>query len=500
MKAMILNSKIFRAYDIRGIAFQDFDEDGFFSIAQGFAQYVSEKLKIKNPKIFVSGDGRLSLEQLSPSLLSGLEARGARVTWGGSIPTPLNYFAFHEGKFDAAIQITASHNPSEYNGLKLLDRNGAVCGEEIQKIMRMSLGANFEPPCSPRSLGNERKLSLLSLRSGIRKLAECSLCRDALHSGKCKNECTPVSFLEKYEKKLRGVTTTQKLKKIVVDCGNGIPGLFYPDILKNFGHHVTSLHCSLDTTFPHHQPDPERPENLKDLIKKVKELHADFGFSFDGDGDRVGIILSDGAILSADKILFILASDFLSRHPKSPVVLDAMTSATLMEKIKSLDGSPILSRTGHSYIEEKMKASGALLGGEQSGHFMLGENFYGHDDALLAALRFLGAVEKNPKLLAEVTKKWPKLSEFSEKFDAPDEKKFEILKIVETRLIASLPKDVKVSTLDGVRLDYGEGEWAIVRCSNTAPKIAVRIEAKTKKSLEEKKKMILSLLKKNSKN
>lgn len=456
---MILNPKIFRAYDIRGEAFVDFDEDGYFVIAQAFGQYMTQKHQgLTNPKVFVSGDGRLSMPQLYPAVIAGLEAANCTVTWGGSVPTPLNYFAFHEGNFDAALQISASHNPSQDNGIKMCDRNGAVCGDEIQII---------------------------------RKLAECSDCRITTDFGSCAENCKPQDYLPAYEAKLKEITAEQTPMKIVVDAGNAIPGSFYPDILRSFGHEVTELHCALDASFPNHQPDPERAENCADAIAKVKEIGADLGLVFDGDGDRVGIILSDGTLLNADKIMYCLAQDFLSRNAGASIVVDAMTSATLIEKIKAMGGDVILSKTGHSYIEEAMHEHGAKLGGEQSGHFMFGENFYGHDDAILASLRFVAAVENTPSLIQDVTTGWPDLLEFSEKITTEDERKFEILDNVVTELLKIYPE---ASTIDGIRIDWEDGEWAIIRCSNTSPKIAVRIEAKDEASLEEKKEILVGTL------
>ncbi|MCF7831196.1 phosphomannomutase/phosphoglucomutase [Candidatus Gracilibacteria bacterium] len=455
---MVLDPKIFRAYDIRGEAFKDFDEDGFFVVSQSFCKYVAKQLNVLNPKIFVSGDGRLSMPELYPAVLAGVEAGGGTVTWGGAIPTPINYFALHEGGFDGAIQISASHNPPEYNGVKFVSRKGVVAGEQIQEI---------------------------------RKLAECEECRGGMNLGECTARCQEVEYSPAYTKKISKITSPQKPKKIVIDCGNAIPGAFYPDILRSFGHKIVDLFCDVDTSFPNHQPDPERKENLASLIDKVKEEQSDFGFAFDGDGDRLGIVLEDGTILNADKILYILAADFLSRNPNSPVVVDAMTSSILIEKIKDLGGIPVMSKTGHSYIEKKMKESGSLLGGEQSGHFMIGENFYGHDDALLAALRFLSAIENNSSLLLEVTTKWPSLLEFSEKFTVPDEKKFKVLEKISLELQQKFPE---ASLLDGVRLNFGQGEWGIIRCSNTSPKISIRIEAKDQQSLDGKKQLLISVL------
>ncbi len=464
MRTMILNTKIFRAYDIRGEAFVDFDEDGFFVIAHAFCKYIAKKNKLKNPKIFVSGDERLSMPELYPAVLVGLQSAGANVTWGGAIPTPMNYFAFHEGDFDAAVQISASHNPASDNGLKLIDKDGAVCGDEIQVI---------------------------------RKLAECTECQKTKNYGDCIKDCEPIDFSSHYERKLKEITPPQDPLKLIIDCGNAIPGMFYPNIFQLFGHGVVELFCDVDTSFPNHQPNPEESKNLEQLVERVQSEAADFGFAFDGDGDRVGVVLRNGTILSADKMLYVLAADFLKRHPNEKIVVEVMTSSTLIDKIQQLGGSVLVSKTGHSFVAQKMKEEKSLLAGEQSGHAYFGENFYGHDDAMLACLRFITAVQNEPELIEAVTDGWPDLLEFSEKFAAPDETKFKILENVKTRLIASLSDEsFQVSTLDGIRIDFGEGEWAIVRCSNTSPKIAVRIEAKNEKSLEAKKELLVGTLKK----
>ncbi len=462
-KNMILNEKIFRAYDIRGEAFVDFDEDGFFVIAAAFGKYIAEKHDIKNPHIFVSGDGRSSMPQLWPAVVNGLKSAECTVTWGGAIPTPVNYYAFHEGNFDASIQISASHNPPADNGLKFVDRTGAVCGEEIQKI---------------------------------KKIAQCFECPKGEKYGVCENTCETKDFAESYIEKILEIQPHFPEIKgtVVVDAGNAIPGMFYPELFRKLGLDISELHCDLDPNFPNHQPDPERPENLEDLIQKVKERKATWGLAFDGDGDRAGIVTAKGEILNADKILYVLSADFLSRNPGAPIVVDAMSSAVLAEKINQLGGKAVRSKTGHSYIEETMHETGARLGGEQSGHFMLGENFYGHDDAALAAIRFLEAVTNNPELLTDVTERWPKLLEFSEKFSVPDEEKFEILEKVTAELLAQFPD---ADTTDGIRIDFNNEEWAIIRCSNTSPKIAVRTEAKDKESLEEKKSVLVGVLEKN---
>lgn len=459
---MILHEKIFRAYDIRGEAFVDFDEDGFMATAQAFGQYIKDKHKLQAPKVLVSGDGRQSMPELFPAVIAGLKAAGCDVVWAGTIPTPINYFGFHHGDFDAAIQISASHNPAGDNGLKLTDRNGAVSGDEIQTIMQMAL---------------------------------CADCRLSPDDGECVNGCDQIDFKTDYLAKLQDITPPQKPLKLVVDAGNAVPGVFYPDLLREFGHEVEELYCDLNTTFPNHQPDPERPENLADLTAKMKAGAHDLGLAFDGDGDRVGIVLPEGTMLSADKILYCLGCDFLTRNPGAAIVLDAMSSQTLMNKLSEKGANVILSKTGHSHIEHAMVDNDALLGGEQSGHFMFGENFYGHDDALLASLRFIQAIQANPSLVDDITTLWPQMLEVSDRLTVPDEQKFQILEKVATDLKNQFPE---ASTLDGVRIDFGDGEWAIIRCSNTSPKIALRLEANDQASLDEKKTLLMGVLNSHS--
>lgn len=455
---MILKDKIFRAYDIRGEAFVDFDEDGFMAIAHGFGQYLKEKHSLQKPKVLVSGDGRQSMPELYPAVISGLKAAGCDVVGAGTIPTPMNYFGFHHGDFDAALQISASHNPASDNGLKMCDRSGAVSGDEIQKV---------------------------------KALAQCADCRMTESLGECLDGCEELNLNTDYLAKLQAVTPTQASLKIVVDAGNAVPGIFYPELLRGFGHQVEELFCDLNTTFPNHQPDPERPENLQALMGLMHNGEYDLGFAYDGDGDRVGVVLKDGTMLNADKIMYCLGADFLSRNPGAKIVLDAMTSQALIGKLEEKGAEVILSKTGHSFIEHAMVEHQALLGGEQSGHFMFAENFYGHDDALLATLRFIESIETDPNLINEITDLWPQVLEMSEKVTVDDDHKFEILDKVVAELKTQFPQ---ASTLDGIRIEFGGNEWAIIRCSNTSPKIALRLEATSQESLDEKKHLLMGVL------
>jgi len=452
---MLLSDKIFRAYDIRGKAYEDFDAEGFYCIAKAFGLYEQSKLQASKPiKFFVSGDGRQSMHDLFPAVVNGLISAGCDVVVGGEITTPMNYYAFHEGNFDASIQLSASHNPWYDNGLKLHDRSGSVCGNEIQDIKEMAQKISAE------------EIQLIE------------------------QENAPYTFYDNYLQKLKSIVPSQKKLKIVLDAGNGITGKWYPQIIRAFGHDVIELFCELDTRFPNHQPDPEEIENLTAAKAKVLQERADLGLVFDGDGDRVGIILADGTCLNADKINFVLAADFLGRNPGEKIIYDVMSSSVLIKKVTAIGGKPIQCPTGHSYIEEAMKEHKALLGGEQSGHFMFGENFFGHDDAALACLRFISSIESNPELILEVTNRWDQLQEFSQKFEVADEEKFKILEKVVASLLNIYPES---NTADGIRIDYNDLEWAIIRCSNTSPKISMRVEALNFESLETKKEEILEI-------
>ncbi|HEY5714317.1 MAG TPA: phosphomannomutase/phosphoglucomutase [Candidatus Gracilibacteria bacterium] len=460
---MILNETIFRAYDIRGKADMAFDAEGFYVLGKAIITYVkkTEEPKSQRTKVFVSGDGRLSMPDLYGALIKGLEDEGCLVTRGGMLTTPLNYFAFHEGDFDLGLQISASHNPWHDNGLKLTGRRGAICGDQIQEIKEIAYQLMED---------NSIKYQGLSIKGMVLDAA---------------------GYADRYIAKLKSVVGDQAPKKIVLDSGNAIPGSFYPEVLRSFGHEIIELYCDLDARFPNHQPDPEEAENVRFCQGKVLETGADFGLSFDGDGDRVGVVLRDGTLLNADKILYVLAADMLSRNPGEKVVVDAMSSDTLASKIRGIGGTVIRSKTGHSFIEEAMEHHHALLGGEQSGHFMFGENFYGHDDAALASLRFLGAVESDPTLIKDVTINWPKMREYAEKFVVDDTQKFQIM---ENYVAIMKKKFPEADTIDGIRISFGDDEWAIVRPSNTSPKISVRIEGVSEASLEAKKEVLVGAL------
>ncbi len=445
----MLKQHIFRAYDIRGVYATDFDEAGFACLGEAVGKYIGMG------KYLVTGDGRTHTEPLVTHLIAGLLATGADVTFGGWCPTPVTLLNLHEGDFRASLQVTASHNGAEYNGLKISTKTGSVCDAELQEIYQIAQSCSDKH--APVDMQN------VTQRDATAEYANAitQLC----------NGLSPIS--------------------VVVDAGNGIAGAAYPNVLRALGLSVHELYCDIDGTFPNHQPDPEEAENMVDCLATVKAQKALFGFVYDGDGDRVGVVTAGGDMLTADHILYVLTADFLSRNAGASVVLDIMCSAALAEEIRKLGGEVIWSPTGHSHIERTMHARNALLGGEQSGHFMFAEDFYGHDDALLATYRFLRAVMQTPELLKKVTQDWPDLSEFKAKKEVPEAQKFSIVEAVQMKLAEQFPTAV---VIDGVRIDWPDGSWGILRASNTTPKISIRVQAADEATLAERAKVFTDTL------
>ena len=452
---MKLVENIFRAYDIRGIFSIDFDEDGFEILGKGVSQYFLKKFPGKILKIILTSDARISSSILLNSLNKGLQNDRIEIIYGGKVPTPLNLFAFYHDNFDISLQITASHNPKEYNGLKISDKIGSVCGEELQEISKIC-----------QKLSKEE----LSINQNFSQ--------ENLETDKYSSQIV-TNYLQKLN--------TINLEKwdLILDTGNAIAGNFYPQIFKKLGAKVETIFQTIDGNFPNHQPDPEDPKNLKWLQDKIKK--GQIGVAYDGDGDRLGVVLDDGTILNADKILYILARDLLSRNPKAKIIVDAMTSQQLIQKLTQYGAEVIISKTGHSFIEIAMHKNEALLGGEQSGHFMFAENWYGNDDACLATIRFLQAIENNPKLLEEVTIGWKSLYEFNHKFTTTEDNKFIIFDKIAEQLNKLWGEGI---TLDGWRKNFENNDWVIARVSNTSPKISVRLECADKQDLQKKKKQL----------
>lgn len=451
---MTLSQNIFRAYDIRGTYPDDLNAVTAELIGKGFAGWLINKSGNSNPTVVVGRDNRTHGEELQNAFIKGLMESGCHVTNIGLSPSPYLYFANVFGTFDAGCNVTASHNPKEYNGFKLMTANAhAVFGDQIQEVYQVIEKGDFV----------SGKGTMLS-----------------------------ANFMDDYFKKLKSIFTFSRPLKIVVDTANGIAGMLYPTILRKLGCEVTELYTELDGTFPNHEPDPIVEENLTDLKKKVLEVEADIGLSFDGDGDRVGLITEKGEFIDADKTLMLLSKDALIRHPDKAVVFTVSNSQVLFDLVKEWGGKPVMCKVGHSYVEDAMNEHKAIVGGEQSGHFFLPEDYYPYDDALVTACRVLQILSDSDKPLSELFAQFPTTYSIPEmRPECADEVKFEVIDKITDYFKDKYPAE----TMDGIRLDFGNGGWAGIRASNTSPRISITMEAKTQGELENIKSIILDHLK-----
>ncbi|OGJ45805.1 hypothetical protein A2272_00185 [Candidatus Peregrinibacteria bacterium RIFOXYA12_FULL_33_12] len=448
-----INPHIFRAYDIRGIAIPtteypiaDLTEDTMYLMGKGIGSYLIEN---EGKKIAIGRDVRLTGEILQKAFVKGLLEIGCHVIDFGVVSSPMIYYAVCKYKLDGGVVITASHNPKEYNGVKVIGKNAhSICGEQLQEIYKKIEGSQW-------SVVGDQLRQILKAQN----LFE--------------------SYLEDLKKKF----TLKRKLKIAVDSGNGVTGPFIAKILKNLGAEVIELFTDPDGNFPNHEANPEYEENLQELMVTVKREKADFGFGFDGDGDRIGVIDEKGEFHASDKILILLVRDLLKRHPKSKIVFDVKCSTSLRNEINKLGGIPVVSKTGHSHIEEKMNKEGCMLGGEVSGHLFFGENYYGFDDAIFAATKIAYILSTQNQTLSQL------LSDIPHTFTTPeikvacsDEYKFQIVEKLKEYFLKNY-KDCL--TLDGIRVNFSDTAWGIVRCSNTSPNLTLRFEAETKEKLME---------------
>ncbi|MFC1655760.1 phosphomannomutase/phosphoglucomutase [Patescibacteria group bacterium] len=445
---MTVNPLIFRAYDIRGIAQAtekfpnvDLTPETVKLIGKGTGTYLQ---KISGPNVVVGRDNRLHSPDLQKAFIEGLVETGCNVTNIGISPSPMVYYAVCKYGFDGGINITASHNPKEYNGIKIVAKNAhSICGDELQEILKLIQNNEFK-------------------------------------EGEGSYEDKEV--FEDYKNDIAALVTLPKPLKVVVDAGNGTAGEYAPDLLRTLGCEVVELYCELDGNFPNHEANPEELENMLDLIEKVKETNADIGIGFDGDSDRVGIVDETGHHYSADYLLLLLARDLLSRMPGSKIVFDVKVTQTLIADIKKHGGEPVMSKTGHSFIESKMKEIGAPLAGEVSGHLFFAENYYGFDDAFLGAAKLLEILSKSDKPFSKLFDDVPHTFTTPEfKAHCPDNKKFEIV----DKLSKHFTENYDCLAIDGVRINFSPSAWGAVRCSNTSPNLTLRFEAESEEKLKE---------------
>ncbi len=435
-----LPETIFRAYDIRGVVENSLTPEVVKIIGRSIG---SEAAELEQKTVIVGRDGRNSSPQLAEALIEGLRSSGREVVDIGQVPTPLVYFATHYLETGSGVMVTGSHNPPEYNGLKIMLNGETLFGDRITAIRTRALAGDF-------ASGNGVLQSTEIVSEYIREV-----CEDV-----------PVALGNAF--------------KVVVDCGNGVAGAVAPQLIRALGHDVVELYCEVDGNFPNHHPDPSVPANLKDLIASVKENGADIGFAFDGDGDRLGVVDGNGSIIYPDRQLMLFARDVLSRNPGAEIVFDVKCTSRLPMVIEKLGGKPVMWKTGHSFIKGKLKETGAPLAGEMSGHIFFKERWYGFDDALYASARLLEILMGLKLPPAEVFKKLPKGVATPEL--RVDLEEGEHLAFMEKLTQSSSFGDAKVTTIDGLRVDFADS-WGLVRASNTTPSLVLRFEGDNKEAL-----------------
>ena len=437
---MKVNSEIFRAYDIRGIVDDALTEEGIFQIGKAIGSLV---LAEGRTTILTARDGRISGPRLLDQFQKGVMSSGCNVVDLGEVPTPLLYFSTFKTNISDGVMLTGSHNPKNYNGLKIVINKKSMTSEKINEIKLMIEEENF--------------------MNGAGQL-------------------TSLDIKEDYLKELKEKININSKLKVCLDCGNGVGGVIAPQAFKLLGLNVIELYSEVNGNFPNHHPDPSNPKNLQDLQKKVLETNSDLGIALDGDGDRVGLVDSKGNIIFPDTYMMLLAEDLLRKKSKGSIVYDVKCSTNLEKVIKNFNGTPIMSRTGHSYIKSKIIETNALLGGEMSGHIFFNDDWYGFDDAIYSALRLIEVLSKIKLKSYEVFNSYPKHFSTPEiNIKVPEENKFKVIDELKTVINTSL---YALIDIDGIRLE-NENSWGLVRASNTSPNLVLRFEGKTENDLLE---------------
>jgi phosphomannomutase/phosphoglucomutase len=429
-----LSPSIFRAYDIRGIVGKTLTEDVVYAIGCVLG---SMALESGDHCMAVGRDGRLSGTQLVDALCKGILSAGCDVIDVGMLPTPLLYYATYVLDTHSGVMLTGSHNPPDYNGLKMMINGVTLAEKEISAIYQRILAKNF--------LSGEGQLNSLEM-------------------------------IERYSTHVARNIQLARPLKVVVDCGNGVAGCVAPELFRRLGCEVIELFCEVDGRFPHHHPDPSQIENLKDLINKVKETQADIGLAFDGDGDRLGVVTNRGEIIWPDRQLMLYAIDVLARYPGAKIIYDVKCSQHLEKLIRDHHGEPIMWKTGHSLIKAKLAETQAALAGEMSGHIFFRDEWYGFDDAIYAGarlLRILAATQQDSGTLFDAIPNSVNTPEL--KIDIDENEKFALME----KLIQQANfNEAEHVTIDGLRVNFSNG-WGLVRLSNTTPCLVLRFEAES---------------------
>ena len=437
---MAISEDIFRAYDIRGVVETALTPDAVIQIGQAFA---TEARAQGQNTVVIARDGRLSSPDLANALSKGLRTGGCDVIDIGMVPTPVLYYATHKLQTGTGIMVTGSHNPPQYNGLKMLVAGHTFYGDSIKSLYQRIVDGNIDS-------GN----------------------------GTYEQQDLIPSYIET-------ITSDIQLARpfnIAVDCGNGVAGVLAVELFSKLGCTITELYCDVDGTFPNHHPGPSKPENLDDIKKAIADNSLDLGLAFDGDGDRVGIIDDRQNIIWADRQMMLYAADVLERKPGALIIFDIKSSTNLEHFIIEHGGKPLMWKTGHSFIKAKMKETGAELAGEMSGHIFFKERWFGFDDGLYSAARMLEILSKRNQPSSEIFAGLPdsiNTPELQIMFEEGDHYKF----MDQFRQQANF-ENADILTIDGMRVNYPDG-WGLIRPSNTTPCLVLRFEANSEAALEE---------------
>ncbi|MCC8988114.1 MAG: phosphomannomutase/phosphoglucomutase [Candidatus Contendobacter sp.] len=439
----MMKKSIFREYDIRGVVERDLTAEVVRDIGQAVGSLAAER---GETSVAVGRDGRLSSPMLCEAVKAGIRAAGLEVLDLGAVSTPLLYYATHAlSETRAGVMVTGSHNPPDYNGLKIVIDRIALHGEVIRDLRRRIETGDLRR----HGQGGERAIGLRAA----------------------------------YIAQVSSALPLPRPLKVVVDCGNAIAAKTAPTLLRALGCEVVELYCEVDGRFPHHHPDPSLPENLIDLQAVVLAQRADVGLAFDGDADRLGVVDNTGAIIWPDRVLMALAEEVLTRHPGAVVVYDIKCSWHLTRLIERLGGQPILWKSGHSLIKAKMRETGALLGGEMTGHFAHADDWFGFDDAFYAAARLLNLLARHPGSSADFFAAWSTgLTTPELRLEMAEGEPVAFMNRLLTQ--ADFGPNARLITVDGLRVEFPHS-WGLVRASNTTPSLVLRFEADDSAAMSE---------------
>ena len=436
---MSLSDTIFRAYDIRGVVTETLTPEVVEQIGRS---YGSECLARNCKTAVVARDGRLSGPSLVAALAKGIQASGVDVIDIGMVPTPVLYFATHHLKTGTGVMVTGSHNPPEYNGLKMMIGGDALFGDSITGLYTRLVENNLD--------------------SGEGTFEQKDILND-------------------YLAEIVGDIKLARPMRVGYDCGNGVAGAAAPQLFEQLGCETVGMFNEVDGTFPNHHPDPAKVENLSDLIAAVKENDLELGLAFDGDGDRVGVIDNKGNIIWPDRQMILYSQDIIERNPGAHIIYDVKCSRLLPEAISKAGGQPEMWKTGHSFIKARLKETGALLGGEMSGHIFFRERWYGFDDALYSAARLLEILSRDERSVSEIFDEIPNsinTPELNVSFEEGAHHTF-----MNNFIRTANFEGAKITTIDGLRADFDDG-WGLVRASNTTPSLVIRFEADNNDALK----------------